>query len=195
MSFLRKTGIALAAAAALPLVFAASGGGRSGAAAIRPERWARPVPSEALMNWYQVGDGVYRSEQPTRRGFVEIRDRGIRTIVNLRKRHSDAKLAEGLGFQLVDVPMRAPFLRRRHIIEALKAIRDAPKPVLFHCQKGADRAGAVAAMYRIVFQGWSKEEALEEMRRGGYGFHWYYVNIPRLIRRADVEKIRAAVEQ
>lgn len=195
LSRTRKTAIVAAAVALLPFIFALLGGGRSSAAANRPARWARPVPSDALMNWYQLDDGVYRSEQPTRRGFVEMRDRGIRTIVNLRKRHSDANLAEGLGFHLVDVPMRAPFLRERHIVAALRAIREAPKPVLFHCQQGADRAGAVAAMYRIVFQGWSKEEALEEMRRGGYGFHWYYVNIPRLIRRADVEKIRAAVEQ
>lgn len=195
MSRYRKTGIVLAAVVALPLIFAVFGGGGSGAATVRPEKWARPIPSESLKNWYQLDEDVYRSEQPTRRGFVEIRDRGIRTIVNLRKRHSDARLMEGLGFHLVEVPMTAPFLKQRHIIAALRAIREAPKPVLFHCQQGADRAGAIAAMYRIVFQGWTKEEALEELKQGGYGFHWYYVNIPRLIRRADVEKIRAAVER
>lgn len=195
MSRCRKTGIVLAAVLALALGFVLLGGGRSAAEEKRPEKWARPVPSESLSNWYQVDEDVYRSEQPTRRGFVEIRERGIRTIVNLRHRHSDAELTEGLGFHLVEVPMRAPFLRERHVVAALKAIREAPKPVLFHCHRGADRAGAVTAMYRIVFQGWTKDEAIEELKRGGYGFHWYYVNIPRLIRRADADKIRAAVER
>lgn len=195
MSRYRKTVIVLAAVLAAPFVFAALGGGRSSAQTPRPDHWARPVPSDSLKNWYQLDEDVYRSEQPTRRGFVEIRDRGIRTIVNLRNRHSDAKLAEGLGFHLVEVPMAAPFLKTRHLVAALKAIREAPKPVLFHCQQGADRAGAVAAMYRIVFQGWTKEAALEELKKGGFGFHWYYWNIPRLIRRADVDKIGAAVER
>lgn len=195
MSRYRKIGIVLAAAAALPFIIAAFGGGRSSEATTRPERWARPVASEALEKWYQLDEQVYRSEQPTRRGFVEIRDRGIRTIVNLRNRHSDAKLTEGLGLHLVEVPMTAPFLKQRDLVAALKAIREAPKPVLFHCHHGADRVGAVAAMYRIVFQGWTKKEAIEELRQGGYGFHRIYVNIPRLIRRADVDKIRAAVER
>lgn len=195
MSLFRKTGVVLAAAAALAVIYAASGGGRSGEAAIRPEHWARPVASASLKNWYQLNEDVYRSEQPTRRGFVEIRNRGIRTIVSLRKGHTDDALAVGLGFELVSVPMKAPTIRESHLIAALRAIREAPKPVLFHCHHGSDRAGAVAAMYRIVFQGWTKEDAIDELKRGGFGFHRYYVNIPRLIRRADVEKIRAAVER
>jgi len=184
-----------AAAVVLPVMFAVLGGGRSAATTPRLAHWARPVPSEALENWYQLDADVYRSEQPDRRGFVEIRDRGIRSIVNLRYGRSDARLVEGLGLHLIEVPMRAPFLRRRHLVAALRAIRDAPKPVLFHCHQGADRAGAVAAMYRIVVQGWTKEEAIEEMRHGGFGFHWYYVNIPRLIRRADIDAIRAEMNR
>ncbi len=195
MSLFRKAGIVLAAAAALPLIYAVSAGGPSSAASSRPERWARPVASASLENWYQLNEDVYRSEQPTRQGFVEIRDRGIRTIVNLRQGHSDVKLIEGLGLHLIEVPMKAPFLRERHLIAVLRAIREAPKPVLVHCHHGSDRAGAVAAMYRIVFEGWTKEEAIDELKRGGFGFHRYYLNIPRLIRRADVEKIRAAVER
>jgi tyrosine-protein phosphatase SIW14 len=195
LSLWRKIGVVLAAAVALPVIYAASGGGRSGEAAIRPGHWARPVASGSLENWYQLNEDVYRSEQPTRQGFVEIRERGVRTVVSLRIGHTDEALAGGLGLRLVEVPMRAPTMGERHLIAALRAIREAPKPVLFHCHHGSDRAGAVAAMYRIVFEGWTKEEAIEELKGGGFGFHRYYVNIPRLIRRADVEKIRAAVER
>ena len=45
------------------------------------------------------------------------------------------------------------------------------RSVFFHCQHGADRAGAVAAIYRLAFEGWSKPDAIEEMVAGGYGFH------------------------
>jgi tyrosine-protein phosphatase SIW14 len=156
----------------------------------RPSNWAQPVPSEALHNLYRLNAGVYRSEQPTRRGFEEIRKMGIRTIVNLRSERSDAPLVEGLGLRLVEVPMEAAHFGEDEIARALGAIQAAEKPVLVHCQYGADRTGVVMAMYRIVFEGWSKEEAVAELRGGGYGFHVYYMNIPRFIRDADVDGLR-----
>lgn len=156
----------------------------------RPDKWAQPVPSKALKNWYRVNADVYRSEQPTREGFEEARRIGIKTIVNLRRHHSDAPLIEGLGLALVEVPMNAGDFGEDDIVKALRAIQTAEKPVLVHCQFGSDRAGVVIAMYRIVFEGWTKEEALAELRDGGFGFHAYYTNIPRFILEADPAAIR-----
>jgi tyrosine-protein phosphatase SIW14 len=156
----------------------------------RPDKWAQPVPSKALKNWYRVSDEVYRSEQPTREGFAEIRAEGIKTIVNLRSHHSDAALIEGLGLSLVEVPMNAANFTGDDIVKALRAIQTAGKPVLVHCQYGSDRTGVVIAMYRIVFEGWTREEALAELRDGGFGFHPYYTNIPRFILESDPAPIR-----
>jgi tyrosine-protein phosphatase SIW14 len=156
----------------------------------RPQTWAQPVPSATLKNWYKVDDNVYRSEQPTREGFKEIRAKGIKTIINLRFEHSDAALVEGLDLVLIEVRMTAWDFSEDDVLRALKAIESAPKPVLIHCQHGSDRVGGVVAMYRIVFLNWPKEEALAEMRHGGFGFHWYYLGIPYFIKRADVARIR-----
>ena len=175
----------------LPLLFPACTTAKTNP---RPEKWAQPVASTVLKNWYMITPDLYRSEQPNRRGFEEIHAQGIRSIVNLRNDHTDVKLIEGLGFTLIAVPMTASDFTEEDIIRALKAIRDAPKPVLVHCQRGADRTGVVIAMYRIIFQGWSKEEALAELKGGGYGFHWYYFNIPSFVKNADVAKIKASLE-
>jgi tyrosine-protein phosphatase SIW14 len=161
-------------------------------ASSRPDSWARPVASTVLPNWYKVDDGLYRSRQPDRNGFEEIRRRGIRTIVDLRAGHSDARLVEGLGFNLVAVPLRAWHFTDDQILSALKAIQAGPKPVLVHCQQGADRTGAVIAAYRVIVQGWSKDEAIAELKKGGFGFHWYYLNIPAFLRRMDVAKFRSS---
>ncbi len=157
----------------------------------RPEKWAKPVKSITLTNWYKLDDDVYRSEQPSQRGFQEIRDAGIRTVLNLRDRSTDAPLLQGLGLDLVEVPMTAGNFTETDIIKALKVIRDARKPVLIHCQRGADRTGVVAAMYRIVCEGWTKDDAIDELVHGGYGFNriWYR-NIPAYIRGSDPVKIR-----
>jgi tyrosine-protein phosphatase SIW14 len=177
----------LALALILPLVVL---GGCRSKAGPRRAGWAQPVASATLSNWYQVDAGVYRSEQPTRKGFEEIRAKGIKTIINLRDHHSDGTLVAGLGFELVEIPMTAWHFSEDDIVKVLKAIQAASKPVLVHCQWGADRAGVVMAMYRIVFQGWTKDEALAEMREGGFGFHPYYFNIPIFIKRVDIAKIK-----
>lgn len=49
------------------------------------------------------------------------------------------------------------------------------------------------AMYRVVFQGWTKEQAKKEMLEGGYGFHAVWVNITRRIDKADIAAIRARI--
>ena len=60
-----------------------------------------------------------------------------------------------------------------------------------HCQHGADRTGAMSALYRIAVQGWSKEEAIREMVHGGFNYHEIWINRPRWIRELDIGRIRA----
>ena len=49
-------------------------------------------------------------------------------------------------------------------------------------------------MHRLVYQGWSKEDALQELTQGGYGYHAMWKNIPSYLLKVDIEKIRRAVE-
>lgn len=152
--------------------------------------WARPVPAEQLENFYQLDRVVYRSAQPDAAGFREARRKGIRRVLNLRENHSDGEEAAGAGLQLYQVEMEAGSLREEDVVRALRIIRQSPEPVLVHCWHGSDRTGAVCAFYRMVFQDWSKEEAIAEMMEGGYGFHPVYTNITGLIRQADVPALR-----
>ena len=64
----------------------------------------------------------------------------------------------------------------------MRILKNAPKPIVVHCHQGSDRTGAVIAMYRIVFQKWAKEKALDEMENGGFGFHKRYSNIVHYIK-------------
>jgi tyrosine-protein phosphatase SIW14 len=189
LSFVSRRARTIALGLLLPLL--ALGGCRSKAVEPRPGTWAQPVPSVTLKNWYQVDADVYRSEQPTRRGFEEIRAKGIKTIINLRNDHSDAALVEGLGLELVEIPTTAWGFSEDDLVKVLKAVQAAPKPVLIHCERGADRTGVVIAMYRVVIQGWTKKEAVAELKHGGFGFHAYFLNIPAFIYGADVTRIKA----
>ena len=79
--------------------------------------------------------------------------------------------------------------------EALKIIGTADGPVLIHCWHGSDRTGLISAMYRILYQDWSKDAAIDELMKGGYGYHAMYKNIPEYIRKVDILNIRKMVGQ
>ena len=158
----------------------------------RPETWATPVHSEHLKNFYKIDDKVYRSGQPHKKGFQELKKLGIKNVLSFRDYHSDED-GKDLGLNLYRVKMDAGDITTAKVVEALRIIKNSEGPILIHCWHGSDRTGLVSAMYRIVFQGWSREEAIDELMHGGYGYHSLYKNIPEFIRQADIETIRKQV--
>jgi len=155
--------------------------------------WAVPVESRHLKNVFQLDAKVYRSAQPSHLAFKEARDLGVTDVLNLRDNHSDGAEAKGLGLNLHRVKCEADEIDTEKIIQSLRVIRLSKGPVLVHCWHGSDRTGAVCAMYRIVFNNWSKEEAIDELVNGGFGYHKMYANIIELVRESDVQKIKEAV--
>ena len=94
---------------------------------------------------------------------------------------------------LYRVEMGARKIKTEDVVAALRIIKKSEGPVVVHCWHGSDRTGAVIAMYRVVFQNWPKEAALEELMNGGYGYHSIYKNIPEFIRAVDIDDIRKRV--
>ena len=98
--------------------------------------------------------------------------------------------AQGTSLILHHLPTRATLLRLDDLVTAMQIIRDRKGPLLFHCWHGSDRTGAVAAMYRMVFQHVPKQHAIDEMVEGIFGFHMIFDNIIDTIDEADIEHIR-----
>lgn len=160
----------------------------------RDPDWAEAVPLAEAENFYKINADLYRAAQPSKEAFKHYEALGIRTIVNLRANHSDVDEIEGTSLVLMEIPINTWKITDADVVAALRAIKSAEKPVLVHCQHGADRTGTIIAMARMVFQGWTKEQALAELVKGGYGFHRIWVNIPRYIENVDVEAIRKQVD-
>ncbi|MDR0940396.1 MAG: dual specificity protein phosphatase family protein [Mediterranea sp.] len=143
-----------------------------------------------LSNLYKIDDGVYRSEQPEAADFRALQKLGIKEVLNLRRFHSDDDEATGTTLRLHRLKTRAGALSEDDLVAALRLIKNRQGPILIHCHHGSDRTGAVCAMYRVVFQGMSKDDAIREMTQGGFGFHGIYRNIIRLIEKIDVESVK-----
>ncbi len=159
----------------------------------RPENWAVRVNNFAFKNLYRLNDSIFRSEQPNEKGFKVLDSLKIKSILSLRSSYKDSKLSGKTVFEFYQVGMSADSFSDNEIIEALKIIKKSPKPLLIHCVHGADRTGVVIAMYRIIYNAWSKEEALKEMKKGDFNFHKVYQNIIDYIKNVDIEDIKKKV--
>ena len=170
--------------------------GSSLAQETRPETWATPMVANNLENFYKIDDKLYRSEQPLQEAMQELESLGIPNLLNLRFFHDNDDEAAGTNLNLLHVRMDPYNINDTVVIRALKKIKNTNGPVVVHCWRGADRTGLVVAMYRILYQDWTKEEAIDELVNGGYGFHaGSFPNIIDYIEEVDVEAIRAKVEK
>jgi len=162
----------------------------------RPKQWATPVPLEGAPNLHRVEENFFRSAQPDANGFKALASTyGVRTVISLRSFNADEPLAAGLDLKLVRIRINTWNIKRADVVAALQNLRRSSReaPVLLHCQHGADRTGMISALYRILYQGWSKVAALDEMQNGMFGYHAIWGNIPRFIRQVDIDELRRDV--
>ena len=191
----------LATTLAAPLATPAIGQeGAAPAGAARPAvpernpRWAVPISLQGVPNLHRISPGLYRSEQPTALGMKNLEKLGIRTVINLRFFNNDRKEVAGTLLRTERVKILTWDIDDEQVVAVMRMLRDPENgPYLIHCQHGADRTGLMSAMYRVLEQGWSADDALAELTGGGYGYHSMWSNLLTYVRSADIEKLRAAI--
>ena len=142
-------------------------------------------------NRARVSDKLYRSAQPLPAQFKRLARLGIRTVVNLRGRNDsgwyvlEAESCRKHGIELVDFPTKSRDTPSKEMIHGAKKLFETIRyPALMHCKSGADRAGLMGVLYRLLHEGRPIEESLEQL-------HWRYGHI----RQAKVGMIDYFFEQ
>jgi protein tyrosine/serine phosphatase len=114
----------------------------------------------------------YRSGQITAQQLNDYVERyGIKTIVNLRGVNAgtswyDKELAESrrLNVNHIDFGLSArQELSVDRARELIAVLRSAPKPILVHCEGGADRSGLTSALYLAVLKNSTTEVAERQL--------------------------------
>lgn len=171
-------------------------GGYKNATRINPQNkpFAEAVvlKDNALYNFYKVSKDLYRSAQPDLTGLLQAKDMGFKSVINLRELHSDSEIALEAGIKEIRIKSTAAKINESEVVEFLKAMNNPENlPALVHCKHGSDRTGTMCAFYRIVFEGWSKEDAIDELTHGGFGYHKIYnSHIPPFIKNADIDALK-----
>lgn len=155
--------------------------------------WATAGDGTNPTNFKAVDEelGIFRSGQPGRKEFESLAKRGFRSILNLRNYHSDLKLIRGLELKEFRCGVNTGSVTEKDLLNAVRIVRDAPKPLLIHCWHGSDRTGTVVAAFRIAVQNWEVEKAIAEMRLPENGYHEkIYGNLLVLLRGIDWNNFR-----
>ncbi len=159
--------------------------------AVRPANWAQKVEVAGVKNCCQVTTNLFRGAQPTAEGIKQLKALGIRTVINLRAFHSDQDKVAGTGLKSVRFETKPWHAEEEDVVGVLKVVTDTNNlPVFVHCQRGADRTGLMCAMYRIVVCGWTKPEAIDEMKNGGFDFNPAWHGLVSFIEKADIADIK-----
>ncbi len=166
---------------------------RDAEAALASERqWAQRLEVPGVENLHKVSDDLYRGAQPSVEGMQQLKELGIKTIVNLRSFHSDRGEIGDTGLSYEHIYMKTWHAEDKEVVRFLKIVTDPNRtPAFVHCQRGADRTGTMCAIYRVAVQGWSKDEAIKEMTKGGFGFYSGWKNLINHIRELDIEEIKS----
>jgi protein tyrosine/serine phosphatase len=139
---------------------------------------ASEIPSRGeIPRFFTVAEGLYRGGQPTEKGFELLKRRGIKTVINLRLEHDEAEIVQKYGMNYVQIPIEEvrPWTQipEAAVAKYFEIVNNpANYPIFFHCQRGADRTGAMAAFYRMAVQGWNAMQAYSEARN--IGMRWWY---------------------
>jgi protein tyrosine/serine phosphatase len=123
-----------------------------------------------FQNAHWISDELVRTNQPWPHQLAAWKDKGVKTIVNLRggfdaSFHALEKDAcARLGLELVDftitsreVPIRERVLGAKRLYETIAY------PALIHCKSGADRAGIMSVLYMHFRKGLPIREALAQL--------------------------------
>ncbi|GAA6155482.1 tyrosine-protein phosphatase [Pyruvatibacter sp. HU-CL02332] len=113
---------------------------------------------------------AWRSGQPWPYQVKQAKERGIRTILNLRGARDcgsyvlEREACEKYGITLIDMPLDsrgAPQVDRLN--RAQEIFSTIEYPVLMHCKSGADRAGIGSALYQMLKEGQTVTQAKSQL--------------------------------
>jgi len=131
----------------------------------------QPTTCGDVKNMHRVGD-LYLAGAPTPSDYPLLKDLGIKTVLNIRHDKEtpdldDAKLVEAQGMAYIHLPWSGADQLTDDKLDAMrKVLREAERPLLFHCGS-ANRVGAGWLAYRVLDERVDLDTAIDEAKTFG----------------------------
>ena len=147
---------------------------------------AASIAAPSISNFDIVSAGLWRGAAPSNLGMKKLAESGVKTIVDLRLTGQgaaeEASTAKKLGIKYIHLPLgfMGPSLFK--VAQFLNIVNEPNnQPVFVHCRYGADRTGALVAIFRVIHDHWSFNQAYSEMRK--HHFKPWLASLKRMVAR------------
>ncbi len=130
----------------------------------------RKLQEKGVPNFGEVTPTLYRGGLLNTSGLKALAKLGINVIVDTHANDvSEEKTVKSLGMEYVAIPWHCPWPRDEVFARFLKVLeQNKGKKVFVHCRLGDDRTGMMVAAYRMAEEGWTADEAMNEMETFGF---------------------------
>jgi protein tyrosine/serine phosphatase len=135
---------------------------------------AERLTLDGVENFARIDGFLYRGAQPKPFAFEELKNAGIGVVVDFRDEkeeiNDEQKRVEAVGMQFVSLPWKGTGEpTHAEVLSFLNLMHDMRgKKVFVHCRRGADRTGVMVALYRMTFDHWGADQAVDEMKEFHY---------------------------
>ena len=124
-----------------------------------------------IYNYQYLNEKLCSSGMPTAEQMKEAAKAGTQVVINLALTTSPGALpnegavVEALGMQYIHIPVEWNNPTKRNLDDFFAAMDEhQEEKVLVHCQANY-RASSFIMMYRVLRQGWEKEDAIPVMEK------------------------------
>ncbi|GEM_PF-696296 len=141
-----------------------------------------------INNFDVVSQGLWRGAAPSQQGMANLAQSGVKTIVDLRMAgqgaQQESQQAKQLGIKYFHIPLGFKGVSLPKMAQFLNIV-DNPvnQPVFVHCRYGADRTGALVAIFRVLREHWTFAQAYSEMK--SHHFKPWLAGLKRVVARVE----------
>ena len=125
-----------------------------------------------VVNLHRFGDRYFLAGQPGPEDFKLLKERGLRSVINLRtagevKDFDEEKIVKDLGLEYHHLPVGKPAdMTNELFAKARRLLAQKQGAILLHCAS-ANRVGAIWLVKRTLDDKVPYDEALQEARKVG----------------------------
>jgi tyrosine-protein phosphatase SIW14 len=136
----------------------------------QPRAIGRKLEEKGVPNFGEVAPNLYRGGLLNDAGIKALKRLGIDVVVNSSSDNlAERREVESLGMKYVAIPWHCPWPHDEVFAKFLQVVHDnQSKKIFVHCRLGDDRTGMMVAAYRIAEEGWTADEAMNEMKSFGF---------------------------
>lgn len=174
------------AALVMALSLGAPIAGKGRAAEIASPASAVDLSRIRIDNFGRVDATYFRGAQPEGRDYADLAALGVKTIINLTSDDAEPNeqaMAGQAGLKYVHIAMTTHEPPTpAQLAEFMRIVSDpASQPVYVHCVGGRHRTGVMTAAYRITQDGWTADQAFQEMKQYKFGADFLHTEFKKFV--------------